>query len=75
MHGTADASVTMEHFASLAVELEKAGARHEIITYSGAPHAFTVFGEDRYRKDADEKSWERFQRVPGRDVELKAASP
>jgi dienelactone hydrolase len=29
-------------------------------TYSGAPHAFTVFGGDRYRKDADEKSWRRF---------------
>jgi dienelactone hydrolase len=60
LHGTADASVTMEHFASLAIELEKAGVSHEMITYSGAPHAFTVFGEDRYRKDADEKSWKRF---------------
>jgi dienelactone hydrolase len=60
LHGTADTSVTMEHFASLAVELEKAGVSHEMITYSGAPHAFTVFGEERYRKDADEKSWKRF---------------
>jgi dienelactone hydrolase len=31
-----------------------------MITYGGAPHAFTVFGSDRYRKDADEKSWKRF---------------
>ena len=31
-----------------------------MITYSGAPHAFTVFGSERYRKDADEKSWQRF---------------
>jgi len=60
LHGTADSSVTMEHFAVLAVELEKAGVSHEMITYSGAPHAFTVFGSDRYRKDADEKSWKRF---------------
>jgi dienelactone hydrolase len=60
LHGTADTSVTMEHFAALAVELEKAGVAHEMITYSGAPHAFTVFGGDRYRKDADEKSWKRF---------------
>ena len=60
LHGTADTSVTMEHFATLAVELEKAGVAHEMITYSGAPHAFTVFGSDRYRKDADEKSWKRF---------------
>jgi dienelactone hydrolase len=60
LHGTADSSVTMEHFANLAVELETAGVSHEMITYSGAPHAFTVFGSDRYRKDADEKSWKRF---------------
>jgi dienelactone hydrolase len=60
LHGTADTSVTMEHFAALAVELEKAGVAHEMITYGGAPHAFTVFGGDRYRKDADEKSWKRF---------------
>ncbi|MBE0503000.1 MAG: dienelactone hydrolase family protein [Desulfuromonadales bacterium] len=60
LHGTADSSVTMEHFANLAVELETAGISHEMITYSGAPHAFTVFGSDRYRQDADEKSWKRF---------------
>jgi dienelactone hydrolase len=60
LHGTADTSVTMDHFAALAVELEKAGVAHEMITYGGAPHAFTVFGGDRYRKDADEKSWKRF---------------
>jgi dienelactone hydrolase len=28
-----------------------------MITYSGAPHAFTKFNSDSYRKDADEKSW------------------
>ena len=33
-----------------------------MITYSGAPHAFTVFGGDRYREDADRKSWQRFTR-------------
>ena len=60
LHGTADSSVTMEHFAKLAGELEKAGVKHEMITYSGAPHAFTVFGTDRYREDADKKSWLRF---------------
>ena len=31
-----------------------------MITYSGAPHAFTVFGGPRYREDADRKSWQRF---------------
>jgi len=60
LHGTADSSVSMADFAALAVELETAGIPHEMISYSGAPHAFTVFGSERYRKDADEKSWRRF---------------
>jgi dienelactone hydrolase len=59
-HGTADRSVPMSQFAALADELEATGIGHEMTTYSGAPHAFTVFGSDRYRKDADEKSWARF---------------
>jgi hypothetical protein len=50
----------MADFADLAVQLEMAGVAHEMITDGGAPHAFTVFGSDRYRKDADEKSWKRF---------------
>lgn len=60
LHGTADANITMEHFAQLAVELEQHKVAHEMITYSGAPHAFTVFGSKRYREDADKKSWRRF---------------
>ncbi len=60
LHGTADESVSMNDFALLAQELEKAHVSHEMIAYSGAPHAFTVFGSDRYRKDADQKSWRRF---------------
>jgi len=58
-HGTADTSVTMDHFAALAKELESRGIPHEMITYGGAPHAFTVFGGSRYREDADKKSWRR----------------
>lgn len=61
LHGTADTSVTMDDFADLANALEKAGVKHEMTTYSGAPHAFTVFGTDRYREDADRKSWESFK--------------
>lgn len=61
-HGTADESVSMEDFANLAVQLEQAGLPHEMTTYGGAPHAFTVFGSPRYREDADRKSWERFTR-------------
>ena len=60
LHGTADTSITMDQFAKLAKELEEKVISHEMITYSGAPHAFTVFGTNRYRKDADKKSWKRF---------------
>jgi dienelactone hydrolase len=60
MHGTADANITMDDFGSLAKELEEKGIPHAMITYSGAPHAFTVFGSSRYREDADKKSWTRF---------------
>lgn len=59
-HGTADTSVTMEDFAALARELEEAKVGHEMTTYAGAPHAFTVFGSPRYREDADHKSWRRY---------------
>ena len=60
LHGTADTAITMDQFAALANELEQHGVAHEMITYGGAPHAFTVFGSERYREDADKKSWKRF---------------
>jgi len=41
--------------------LISAGVAHEMITYGGAQHAFTVFGGNRYQEDADKKSWKRFQ--------------
>ena len=62
-HGSADKAVSLQEFATLAVELENTGLNHEMITYSGAPHAFTVFGSNRYHKEADEKSWSRFTEV------------
>jgi dienelactone hydrolase len=61
MHGSADAYITMDQFAALANELESAGIVHEMITYGGADHAFTVFGQKRYQEAADKKSWKRFQ--------------
>jgi dienelactone hydrolase len=61
LHGSADSSITMEQFADLANELESAGVAHEMITYGGAQHAFTVFGGNRYQEGADKKSWKRFQ--------------
>ena len=59
-HGTADTAVSMEDFATLAMELEARKIPHEMTTYAGAPHAFTVFGSPRYHEDADRKSWQRF---------------
>ncbi|NVK41793.1 MAG: dienelactone hydrolase family protein [Oceanospirillaceae bacterium] len=60
MHGSADTAITMQDFAALGSELEAAGVPHELISYGGAPHAFTVFDSDRYREDADKQSWKRF---------------
>ena len=60
LHGGVDASITMEDVAALSRELEAAKLPYEIQVYSGAPHAFTVFGTDAYRQDADEKSWAAF---------------
>ncbi len=60
MHGSADTAITMDQFAALTNQLEQAGVKHQMVTYSGAPHAFTVFGSARYREDADRKSWALF---------------
>ncbi|HPR52148.1 MAG TPA: dienelactone hydrolase family protein [Deltaproteobacteria bacterium] len=60
MHGSADSAITLDQFAALAKELESTGIKHEMITYGGAQHAFTVFGTDRYQEAADRKSWKRF---------------
>ncbi|PMR77103.1 dienelactone hydrolase family protein [Billgrantia endophytica] len=59
-HGGADSSVTMEDVATLAEELEAVALTYEIQVYSGAPHGFTVFGDDRYQERADERSWAAF---------------
>jgi dienelactone hydrolase len=60
MHGSADTAITLDQFAALAGELESAGVKNQMVTYGGAPHAFTVFGGERYREDADRKSWALF---------------
>lgn len=60
-HGGADSSITMDDVAALSKELEATGVPYEIQVYSGAPHAFTVFGSDRYREVADTQSWDAFQ--------------
>jgi len=60
LHGGADAGIPNAVASGLAEELEAAGTPYELVIYSGAPHAWTVFGSDRYRAEADEKSWESF---------------
>jgi dienelactone hydrolase len=69
LHGSADTVSTMQDFAALADELESTGVSHEMITYGGAPHAFTVFDQSRYRKDADQKSWRRFMEFLGETLD------
>mgnify|MGYP006283934139 FL=1 len=59
-HGGADAAISLDDVAQLAREMEAAETPYEIQIYSGAPHAFTVFGSERYREGADEQSWTAF---------------
>lgn len=58
-HGTADSMISMDDVAKLAVELETAKIPHEIISYGGAPHSFTISGKDAYHEEADKQSWKR----------------
>lgn len=60
MHGSADTAITMDDFANLAKRFEADNADNIMVTYGGAPHAFTVFGSERYREDADKQSWALF---------------
>ncbi len=59
-HGSADKSISLESFATLGKTLEAAKVPHEMVTYSGAPHAFSVFGSGSYDARADERSWKRY---------------
>lgn len=60
-HGSADSNISMDVFAELATDLEELDIPHEMTTYGGAPHAFSVFDTESYRQDADRKSWARFR--------------
>ncbi len=60
-HGTADEAVPLEDFMALAKTLEASKVPNEMITYSGAVHAFTDFNNpDRYNERADKRSWIRY---------------
>jgi dienelactone hydrolase len=60
-HGGADSAVTPADVTALWQQLEGAGISYEFEVYSGAPHAFTVFGSQAYREVADHQSWKAFQ--------------
>ncbi|MFP4463261.1 MAG: dienelactone hydrolase family protein [Guyparkeria sp.] len=59
-HGGADSMISMNDVATLSDELEDVDATYTIEVYSGAPHAFTVFGTDAYQERADRQSWTAF---------------
>lgn len=50
----------MPPFSALSEALEKEGLPAQLISYTGAPHGWTVFGSPRYRARQDEESWEFF---------------
>lgn len=60
MHGGADTGIPNALAAKTADMLEEAGATYQVEIYSGAPHAWTVFGSDRYQERADKLSWDAF---------------
>ncbi len=60
LHGGADNSVTLDDLSALMRELEEVGATYTAEIYSGAPHAFTVEGSDRYQERAATESWAAF---------------
>lgn len=69
MHGGADSGIPNSLAASLADQLEADGITYEVQIYSGAPHAWTVFGSDRYQELADKKSWDAFMDFAERYLE------
>ncbi|WP_372797336.1 dienelactone hydrolase family protein [Pontiella sp.] len=52
----------MPPFAALAEALEKQQLPAQLISYTGAPHGWTVFGSPRYREKPDQESWNHFLR-------------
>lgn len=69
MHGGADSGIPNSLAAEAADMMEQAGITYEVQIYSGAPHAWTVFGSDRYQELADRKSWDAFMDFTDRYLE------
>ncbi len=57
--GAADPVVPDDNVIAFENELRAADVDFEVVTYSGAPHAFTLPGIPPYRPKADARSWQR----------------
>ena len=57
MHSITDG---MAPFTALAEALEKEELPAQLISYTGAPHGWTVFGSGRYSEQPDRQSWVLF---------------
>lgn len=68
MHGGIDQNPSMEDLAAFVAEAEEAGLTYTAEIYSGADHAFSVFGGDNYQERADTLSWARFRDFLARNL-------
>ena len=59
--GGADQGIPQEEVAKYEAALEAAGADHEIVSYSGAPHSFFDRGFEEYAEESED-AWERVLR-------------
>lgn len=50
----------MPPYAALAKALEEEELPAQLISYTGAPHGWTVFGSPRYSEQPDKQSWNHF---------------
>jgi dienelactone hydrolase len=71
MHGGIDRNPSIDDLARFVEEAEAGGLDYVIEIYSGADHAFSVFGGDRYDERADRMSWASF----GRFLEERLGAP
>jgi len=57
LHGSRDEVASMSDAVDLATALDREGVDFSMEIYGGARHAFTVWGGDRYSRQADLESW------------------
>ena len=57
--GEIDQTPSLDEMRKMDVELTRLGKTHQFYTYAGANHAFMDPSDDRYHREADERSWPR----------------